>query len=65
MFAPGDLVWVHLRKERFPAQRKTKLSYRGDGPFWAVRAIGDNAYQIDLPTGYSVHTTFNVADLTP
>ena len=24
-FAPGDLVWLHLRKERFPALRKSKL----------------------------------------
>src|SRR6266542_3710293 len=22
---PGDLVWVHLRKERFPELRKSKL----------------------------------------
>ena len=32
-FQPGDLVWVHLRKERFPSQRKTKLMPRVDGPF--------------------------------
>ena len=24
-FQPGDLVWVHLRKERFPSKRKSKL----------------------------------------
>src|SRR5215813_235279 len=32
-FEPGDWVWVHLRKERFPQQRKSKLLPRGDGPF--------------------------------
>jgi translation initiation factor IF-1 len=25
IFEPGDWVWVHMRKERFPAHRKTKL----------------------------------------
>ncbi|CAL0335816.1 unnamed protein product [Lupinus luteus] len=33
IFEPGDLVWVYMRKERFPAQRKSKLQPRGDGPF--------------------------------
>ncbi|KAJ8771082.1 hypothetical protein K2173_023407 [Erythroxylum novogranatense] len=28
-FEPGDWVWVHLRKERFPTQRKSKLDPRG------------------------------------
>ena len=32
IFEPGDWVWVHLRKERFPNQRKSKLMPRGDGP---------------------------------
>jgi len=30
---PGDWVWVHIRKERFPKQRKFKLQPRGDRPF--------------------------------
>ena len=25
VFQPGDGVWVHMRKERFPNQRKSKL----------------------------------------
>jgi hypothetical protein len=25
VFQPGDWVWVHMRKERFPAHRKSKL----------------------------------------
>ena len=25
LFKPGDLVWVHLRKERFLPKRKSKL----------------------------------------
>ncbi|KAL4296936.1 hypothetical protein GQ457_12G014780 [Hibiscus cannabinus] len=51
-------------KERFPAQRKSKLSPRGDGPFQILEKINDNAYKIDLPEKYNVSATFNVSDLT-
>ena len=65
-FQPGDLVWLHLRKDRFPQQRKSKLSPRGDGPFKVLQKINDNAYKIELPPEYSnVSTTFNVKDLLP
>ena len=33
VFAPGYLVWLHLRKDRFPNLRKSKLMPRADGPF--------------------------------
>jgi len=65
LFEPGDLVWIHLRKERFPDQRKSKLMPRGDGPFRVLAKINDNAYKIDLPPSYGVSNTFNVADLLP
>ena len=65
VFEPGDWVWVHLRKERFPEQRKSKLQQRGDGPFQVLERINDNAYKIDLPSSYgNVSATFNVADLS-
>jgi hypothetical protein len=32
-FEPKDLVWLHLRKERFPELTKSKLMPRADGPF--------------------------------
>ncbi|PKI52194.1 hypothetical protein CRG98_027414 [Punica granatum] len=32
-FNPSDLVWIHLRKERFPSKRKSKLMPRAKGPF--------------------------------
>ncbi|KAL4352891.1 hypothetical protein GQ457_06G012350 [Hibiscus cannabinus] len=48
-FDIGDWVWVHFRKERFPAQRKSKLLPRGDGPFQIVDKVNDNAYKLDLP----------------
>jgi hypothetical protein len=37
VFEPGQLVWVHLCKERFPKQRKSKLQPRAYGPFKVFR----------------------------
>ena len=65
IFEPGDLVWIHLRKERFPTQRDSKLKPRSDGPFQVLKRINNNAYQVKLPGEYSVHDVFNVADLSP
>ncbi|KAH9657915.1 Endonuclease [Citrus sinensis] len=65
VFQPGDWVWVHMRKERFPTQRRSKLLPRGDGPFQVVARINDNAYKLDLPGEYNVSATFNVSDLSP
>ena len=62
VFEPGDWVWLHMRKERFPAQRRFKLLPRGDGPFQVLERINDNAYRLDLPGEYNVSATFNVAD---
>ncbi|KAH9724609.1 Endonuclease [Citrus sinensis] len=65
VFQPGDWVWVLMRKDRFPAQRRSKLLPRGDGPFQVVAQINDNAYKLDLPGEYNVSATFNVSDLSP
>ena len=65
VFEPGDWVWVHMRKERFPAQRRSKLLPRGDGPFQVLERINNNAYKLDLPDEYTVSATFNVSDLSP
>jgi hypothetical protein len=65
LFEPGDMVWVHLHKEIFPGQRKSKLQPRADGPFKVLRKINDNAYEIDLPDTYGVSSSFNVANLSP
>nr|KYP69096.1 Transposon Ty3-G Gag-Pol polyprotein [Cajanus cajan] len=64
VFQPGDWVRVHMRKERFPEQRKSKLLPRGDGPFQVLERINDNAYKIELPGKYNVSSTFNVSDLS-
>jgi hypothetical protein len=54
VFEQGDLVWVHLHKDRFPDQRKSKLQPRADGPFKVLHKINDNAYEIDFPSTYGV-----------
>ena len=56
---------LHLRKDRFPTKRKSKLSPRGDGPFQVLKRINNNAYILHLPKEYGVHHTFNVVDLMP
>jgi hypothetical protein len=50
IFEPGDWVWVHMRNERFPTRRWSKLHPRGDGPFQVLVRINDNAYKLDLPS---------------
>jgi hypothetical protein len=62
---PGDLVWLHLRKERFPELRKSKLMSRAAGPFKILAKINDNAYKLELPPVFGVSTSFNISDLRP
>ena len=57
----GHLVWLHLRKDRFPNERKSKLLPRADGPFKVLARYNNNAYKIDLPREkYSVSDIFNI-----
>ena len=66
IFNIGDLVWIHLRKDRFPNERKSKLLPRADGTFMVLACYNNNAYKLDLPSDkYNVSDTFNVKDLSP
>ena len=59
----GDMVWIHLRKDRFPHLRKNKLMPRAAGPFPIIAKYGDNAYKVELPAEYNITNTFNIGDL--
>ena len=67
LFQPGDMVWVHLRKDKFPLLRRSKLKPRGAGPFKVLAKINDNAYSIDISIAEfgGVSNSFDVADLSP
>jgi translation initiation factor IF-1 len=62
---PGDLVWLHLRKERFPKLRKSKLMSHVVGPFIILAKINDNAYKLELLPEFGVSPSFNISDLRP
>ena len=62
-FEVGDLVWVHLRKDRFPPGKFGKLKPRVDGPFKIIKKIGENAYKLQLPDEFEISPMFNVKDL--
>jgi hypothetical protein len=62
---PRDLVWVLLRKDRFPDLRKFKLMPRAAGSFKVLEKINDNAYKLELRPKFGVSPTFNILDLKP
>jgi len=64
-FQPRDLVWIHMRKERFPSKCKSKIMPRSEGPYEVLEQVGPNAYKVDLPGDYGISATFNMADLRP
>lgn len=65
VFQPGDLVWLHLRKDHFSDLCKSKLIPHANGQFKVLQCTNNNAYKIDLPTEFEVSPTFNIADLKP
>ena len=61
----GDLVWLHLRKDRFLELSKSKLMPRVAGPYKILEKINYNAYKLELPPEFQVSPTFNIAYLKP
>ena len=51
-FEVGDLVWVHLHKDRFPPGKFGKLKPRVDGLFKIIEKIEENAYKLQFPNEY-------------
>ncbi|KAJ6916332.1 hypothetical protein NC652_018894 [Populus alba x Populus x berolinensis] len=61
-FQEGDLVWLHLGKDRLLGEGK-KLRPIRCGPFKIIRKIGDNACQLELPAFIEMYSVVNVEKL--
>ena len=62
---PGDLVLLHLRKERFPELRKSKLMSHAAGPFkFLLRSIMHINLSCLPSSGLVLALTFQICDLT-
>ena len=66
VFNISDRVSIHLRKDRFNQEHKSKLRPRADGPFKVLACYNDYTYKIYIPRDkYNVSDIFNVMDLSP
>ncbi|GAU36702.1 hypothetical protein TSUD_16140 [Trifolium subterraneum] len=67
-FKVGDLVFVKLRPYRQNSvlgRRVHKLSKRFYGPFKLIKAIGEVAFELELPPSSRIHPVFHVSQLKP
>ena len=64
-FQAQDLLWVHLRKSKFPKLRSNKLKLKTEGPFKVLAKTEDNAYTMDIPDTFGIHPIFNIGNLLP
>jgi hypothetical protein len=64
-FEVGDLILVHLRKERFPRGMYNNMKMKKIGSCKVIRKFGANTYDIELLDGVRISPIFNVAYLYP
>jgi hypothetical protein len=66
---PGDKAYITLAKGIEPGYRiptpSSKLSERRVGPFPIIRAVGRLAYELQLPSTWTIHPVISVAHLEP
>jgi hypothetical protein len=63
-FQVGDKVWLHLQKECL-AGPYCKIHLLRYGPYTITKAVGDNAFELDIPPFLGLHRVFNVDRLQP
>ncbi|MCI40988.1 hypothetical protein A2U01_0062221, partial [Trifolium medium] len=67
-FTVGDYVFVKLRpykQHSVVGKRIHKLSKRFFGPFKILKAIGEVAFELELPPTSKIHPVFHVSKLKP
>ncbi|GKA83290.1 reverse transcriptase [Tanacetum coccineum] len=61
-FQEGDLVWLHLGKERLKGEGK-KIKPIRYGPFRILKKYGENVCQLELPSYMEMYSVVNVDKL--
>ena len=60
----GDRVWLKAKHLALPYQMP-KLAPKRHGPFKIVKKVSPVAYQLKLPTAWTIHDIFHASLLTP
>ena len=59
VFDAGDVVWVHLTRDRVPSHAYNKLKAKKIGPLKVTARINDNVYRIELSADITTSDVFN------
>ena len=60
----GDKVWLEVKHLALPYQTP-KLAPKRHGPFTITKRVSPVAYQLQLPTAWTIHDVFHASLLTP
>ena len=62
-FEKGDRVFLRVKPKRSSLKlgKYKKLAYRYCGPFSILKKIGEQSYELDLPSHLHVHNVFHVS----